>query len=115
MKHPSLFAIWKYFLPRDVEINLKYFFQIVVKNLYGKNCYDLNDDEKAIARTESVKKMREMMKRMSHSFTENELLKIVGTKDSPYWESLPVKPPVAISIEGITLPLYAHHFKKTRG
>ncbi|CAF0806331.1 unnamed protein product [Didymodactylos carnosus] len=96
----SFFATWR--------INL-------AENLYGKPCYKLTEEEKTRVCTESIEKMRETMKRMNYSVTEDELLEIVGFKVGNSQKSLLVEPPVAISIEGITLPVYAHHFKKTRG
>ena len=52
---------------------------------------------------------------MNYSLTEDELLRLVGSKDDASLETSSITPPIAISIENITLPLYAHHFKKAWG
>ena len=79
----------------------------LAENLYGKSSYKLTEEEKVIVDKKSMKKMRKTAKTMNYSFTDEELFEIGRSK--------PIEPPIAISIEGITLPLYAHHFKKAWG
>ncbi|CAF1146183.1 unnamed protein product [Adineta steineri] len=87
----------------------------LAQNVYGKESYELTRDEKSVVYEKSLKKVRGIAKRMNYSLTEDELLTLVGSKDGASWETFSIKPPIAISIEGITLPLYAHHFKKSWG
>jgi hypothetical protein len=88
----------------------------LAEHLYGKGSYKLTEEEKAIVYKKSLKKMRKTAKLMNYSFTEDELLEIVKSKDHNTGQKpLSINPPIAISIEGITLPLYAHHFKKAWG
>ncbi|CAF0719773.1 unnamed protein product [Adineta steineri] len=87
----------------------------LAKKLYGKDEHYLTEEEKSIVYEKSVKKVQGLAKRMNYSFTEDELQRVVGMNNGANRESLSVTPPVAISIENITLPLYAHHFKKAWG
>ena len=88
----------------------------LAENLYGKGSYKLTEEEKAMVYKKSLKKMRKMAKVMTYSFTEDELLEIVKSDDhTTDQKTVSIEPPIAISIEGITLPLYAHHFKKAWG
>jgi hypothetical protein len=59
--------------------------------------------------------VRGLAKRMNYSLTEDELIRLVGSMNDTRWETFSITPPIAISIENITLPLYAHHFTKAWG
>lgn len=88
----------------------------LAENLYGERSYKLTEEEKAIVYKKSLKKMRKTAKVMNYSFTEDELLEIVKSNDNiTDHKTISIEPPIAISIENITLPLYAHHFKKAWG
>ena len=88
----------------------------LAENLYGKGNCKLTEEEKAIVCKKSLKKMKKTAKLMNYSFTEDELLGILKGEDHNIGQNtLSIEPPIAISIEGITLPLYAHHFKKAWG
>lgn len=83
----------------------------LAENLYEKPSYELTEEENAVVYKKSLKKMRKTIRVMNYSFTEDELLEIVkNDKHVTDGKTISIKPPIAISIEGIELPLHAHHF-----
>ncbi|CAF0935388.1 unnamed protein product [Adineta steineri] len=87
----------------------------LANKLYGKDERCLTEEEKSIVYEKSIKKVRGLAKRMDYSLTEDELQRLIGMNNDTNGEFFVVTPPVAISIENITLPPYAHHFKKVWG
>ncbi|CAF1347621.1 unnamed protein product [Adineta ricciae] len=84
----------------------------LAKKLYGKACYALTEEEKSIVYDKSLKKVRGLAEQMNYSLSEDELQRLIGMSDVSHSEAASIEPPIAIAIEDITLPLYAHHFKK---